>query len=185
LNPNTGPPYFYQDGNYRVDAAFIFQKTHIKTTTYEAISATSYDVTIDDYDVLTGVHTITHATIDGKLPLALTLNSALSNLIQRPLVGTLDDNCGFVPSSTPLNLPWAESASDIGVAAKRANQRATAILRRVKGKANPLIRIGDTVRLIDARRSLDANHMTVARVISINQETGEASMTLDLEDWTR
>jgi hypothetical protein len=185
INPITGPPYFYADGNYYADPAFIFQKTHIKTKTYSSISDNSYDITIDDYDVLLNKHTITHVQIDGKIPLAVTVNSALSNLVQQPLVGSLSDECGFVDSKQPIDLPWAESEADVAKATKRAMQRATAVVRRVKCKANPFIKITDTVLLIDDKRQLNAPHLVVAKTTTLNPETGEATDTIDLEDWTR
>lgn len=182
-DPVAGPPYFYADGKYHADVSEIFQTTHIKTITYESYSATSYQITIDDYDVLLNTHTITRQVIDGKIPLAPTTRSALTNLIQRPLVGTLAHTCEWVDNTVPLDLPWAEDPSDLSKAARRKAQRDSAIVREISAPANPLVRIGHTIRLIDAARSIDARHMLVNKAAKYDSKDASLKDDLTLEYW--
>jgi hypothetical protein len=184
INIRTGPPYLFADGSFRKDPHFIFQKTHIKTTTYEAFGDGAYRLTIEDLDVLTGKITTSVSVIDGKIPLAPTVKSALSNLTQIPVLGILDATCDYVDTKEAVTVIYAGDDGETARAAKRRMQRATAIVRTVKRAANPLIRVGNTVRLIDAKRVLDARHMVVARTITI-KEDGGADMTLTTEYWTK
>jgi len=179
------PPvtFLYVDGSYRADPAFIFQKTHVTTTTYSAYGETSYQLTIDDYDVLNNKLTRTVSIVDGKLPLAPTVNSALSNLIQLPVSAELDNNCDSVPSTLVIDNAWAEDPTEAGRVERRALQRATAIVRRFKHGANPLMRIGHTVRLVDAKRALDARHMLTHKTTVVGEEGG-ADQTTEVEFWS-
>lgn len=180
------PPatFIYADGTYRKDSAYIFQKTHIKTTTYEAVGENSYRLVIEDLDVLAGTISREVRIIDGKVPLAPTVNSALSNLIQRPISTELTDNCDFLETRKVIENTYLESGDDAARAARRAIQRETAIVRRVKHRANPLMKIGDTVRLVSSKRALDARHVLTHRTISIG-ETGGGDQVSELEFWTR
>jgi hypothetical protein len=184
-DPINGPPFTYGDGSFHADPAEIFQTTHVKTTTYEDYSATSCLVTIDDFDVLKNKHTITKQVIDGKIPLAPTKKSALTSLILQPLVGKLLYNCAWVPNTVPLDLPYAENENEMGRAARRQQQRDTAIVRSITLPMNPRIRVGQTVRLIDKGRSIDAMHVVVAIKHIQNSQTGEARAELTLEFWNR
>lgn len=182
--PDPPATFIFVDGTYRKDAAFVFQKTHIKTTTYEAYGEASYLLVIEDFDVLAGTITRTQSIIDGKVPLAPTLSSALSNLIQQPISTELDDNCDFLETRTVIDNQYLESADDAARAARRKLQRETAVVRRVKHRANPLMKIGDTVRLIARKRGLDARHVLTRREIALTEDGG-ANQTSELEFWTR
>jgi hypothetical protein len=181
-----GPPvtFLYIDGTYRADAAYIFQKTHIKTTTYQAYGDSSYLVTIEDRDVLNNKVTRTTSIIDGKIPLAPTQSSALSNLIQQPISGVLEDNCGFAPATTIIDNIYLEDSTDAAKVARRQLQRDTAIVRRVKHGANPLMRLGQTIRLVDEKRGLDGRHVLTRRTIEVSAD-GAATETLEMEFWVR
>ncbi len=182
--PDPPTTFLFVDNTYRKDAAFVFQKTHIKTTTYEAYGDTAYLVTIEDYNVLTRETTRTVSIIDGKIPLAPTINSALTNLILQPITIILEDNCDFIESRTTIDNQWLESADDGATVARRALQRETAITRRLKQAANPMMKIGDTVRLIDEKHGLDARHMLTRRSITLD-ENGAADQVTEMEFWTR
>jgi hypothetical protein len=182
-DPIAGPPYFYADGKYHADVSEIFQTTHVKTITYESYSATSYQITIDDFDVLLNKHTITRQVIDGKIPLAPTIKSALTNLTQRPIVGTLNHQCEWVENTVPLDLPWAEDSSDMAKAARRKAQRDSAIVREITAPANPLVKIGHTIRLVDAPRSIDAKHVLVNKVAKYDSRDASLKDELTLEYW--
>lgn len=184
-NPIVGPPYLYGDGTFHADVSEPFQTTRVRTTTYEAFSETSYQVTIDDFDVLLNKHTISHAIVDGQIPLAPTKKSALTSLILRPIVGTLLYQCSWVPNTVPLNLHYAEDEDDIGKAARRQQQRDTAIVRTIDVPLNPRIREGQTGRLIDAVRSIDALHMIVGVKHTQSSETGKGVTHLEIEYWNR
>lgn len=179
-----GPPYFYADGTYREDAVFRFLATHQITSTYKATGPDSYVVHISDYNILTGKTTEKDVTINGTLPVAETIGTALSNLTQQPIVATLYDPCDFVDSKDAYMVEFAESEEDLNAVGKRRMQRATAIPRRVTLAANPMIKIGDWVRVICSSRALDGLHIVVGRTIVIDS-TGSATMSLDLEFWTR
>jgi hypothetical protein len=178
------PSFLFFDKTYRKDPAYTFQKTHIKTTTYSAYGDSSYLLTISDYDVLTGKTTRTVSVVDGKMPLAPTINSALSNMVQRPIISDLEDNCDFIGSKTDIGNAYLEDGSDAARAAKRALQRVTAIVRTVTHPANPLMKLGHTVRLVAEKRGLDARHILTRRTITLD-ENGSAQQTTDFEFWTR
>lgn len=183
-DPPGGGTFLYIDGSYRANAAYIFQKTRIKTTLYEAYGDTSYRLTIEDRDVLNNVVVRSTSIIDGKAPLAPTVGSALTTLIQQPITGILDDTCGdYVPSTTVLDGAYLEDSSDAAKAARRKRQRDTAIVRRVKHGANPLMKIGQTIRLADQKRTLDARHILVGKTLEM-REDGGADETLEMEFWT-
>jgi len=63
-------------------------------------------------------------------------------------------------------------------------QRNTAIVRRVKHAANPLMKIGHTIRLVDPARGLDARHILTRRTIEMT-DAGAADEVLEMEFWTR
>lgn len=182
--PDPPPTFIYVDGTYRADPAYIFQKTHIKTTAYEAYGDTSYLVTIDDFNVLTGQVTHSVSVVDGKIPLAPTQNSALTNLVQQPTSASLEDNCGFVTTTTVINNQYLESAEDAATAARRQMQRDTAIVRRLKHAANPMMKLGDTVQIIDEKRGLDARHILTRRTFTLDANGG-AEQVSEFEFWTR
>jgi hypothetical protein len=182
-DPIAGPPYFYADGKYHADVAQIFQTTRIKTTTYEDYSATSYQITIDDFDVLLNKHTITRQVIDGKIPLAPTVRSSFTNLIQKPLVGTIDHKCAWVDNTTPLDLPWAEDDEDMGKAGRRQAQRDSAIVRKITIPSNALVQPGHTARLVHAVRDIDANHMIVSKQTRYESKDATLKDDLGLEYW--
>lgn len=184
-NPITGPPYLYADGQFHADVSEIFQVTQIKTSTYEEFSENSYQVTIDTFDVLKNKHTITHQIIDGKIPLAPTRKSSITALILRPLVGQLLHQCSWVPDSVQLDLPWAENSTEMGRAAKRQWQRDSAPVRVIQMPANPLMKLGHTVRRIDAARSTDCMEVIVGVKHTVSSETGKATTELTLEHWAR
>jgi len=183
-DPPGGTTFLYIDGSYRKEAAYIFQITHIKTTTYQAYGTDAYLLTIEDRDVLNNTVTTTTSIIDGKAPLAPTVNSALSNLIQQPILNVLDDNCDFIPGTDTIDGTYLDDGSDAAKAAKRAMQRNTAIVRRVKHAANPLMKIGHTIRLVDPARGLDARHILTRRTIEMT-DAGAADEVLEMEFWTR
>jgi hypothetical protein len=182
--PEPPATFLFFDKTYRKDSAYTFQKTHIKTTTFEAYGNDAYLVTIDDYNVLTGTTTRTVSIVDGKIPLAPTINSALTNLINRPILNTLEDNCDSIDSRTDIGNAWLEDTSDAAKATKRKLQRETAIVRRVKHAANPLMKLGHTIRLVAPKRGLDARHILVQRTITTD-ENGAADEALSMEFWTR
>jgi len=182
--PDPPTTFIYVDGTYRADEAYIFQKTQIKTTTYSAYGASSYQVNVDIYNVLTGQTTHSTSIIDGKIPLAPTISSSLTNLIQQPLSGTLDDNCDFIPATTTIDSGYIQDADEAAFVAKRRMQRATAIVRRLKHAANPMMKLGQTIQLVDGKRSLDGRHVFTGRTVAVN-EAGDASETLQMEFWTR
>jgi hypothetical protein len=180
------PPvtFFFFDTTYRKDPAYILQKTHVKTTTYQAYGEGSYLVTLDDYDVLTGLTTRSTSIIAGKIPLAPTINSALSNLTLRPIISDLNDNCDFIGAKTTIGGAYLEDESDAAKVAKRQLQRVTAIMRNLNHGANPQMKIGQTVRLVAAKRGLDARHVLTRRTISLDDK-GAAKQTTGLEFWVR
>ncbi|MDQ6892200.1 MAG: hypothetical protein M3167_06290 [Acidobacteriota bacterium] len=182
-NPD-GPPDLYADGSYRADPVFQFINTHIVTTTYQATGPDSYTAQIDDFNILTGETTHRTVSINGSLPVAMTKGSVLSNLTQQPIVATLYDPCDFVSSKLAYTVEFAETEDDLSAVARRKMQRATAIVRKVTLAANPLIKIGDTVRLVSTQRLLDGLHIVVGRTITVDP-VGDAKMLLELEFWTR
>lgn len=183
-DPPGGTTFLYVDGSFRANPAYIFQKTRIKTTTYEAYGDTAYLVTIEDRDILNNTVTRTTSIIDGKIPLAPTKNSSLSNLLQQPITGTLEDNCDFIPATITLENGYLEDGTDAAKAARRALQRATAIVRRLKHAVNPLMKIGDTIRLVDDKRGLDGRHVLARRSVELNEDGG-ADEALEMEFWVR
>lgn len=183
-DPPGGTSFVYIDGSYRADPAYVFQKTHVKTTTFEAYGDAAYIARIEDLDVLANTITREVRIIDGKIPLAPTQNSALTTLVQQPITGVLDDNCDYVPGTTTVSGGYLEDATDGSKAARRALQRATAIVRKVRHGANPLMKIGQTIRLIDPKRGIDARHVLVGRTIELTEEGGANEM-LELEFWIR
>lgn len=186
-DPINGTTYFFADNTWRVAPAYSFQATGVKTTTYEASGLNSYQVTVDDFSPLTGATTRTTSLAAGAGPPAPTINTALSGLISQTSFATLTDSCldDFVDSKKALRFAWAETAEELARAARRAMQRDSAIIRTIKMPTNPLIKIGDTVRLVDPKRSLDALHLVTARAIANNLDTGDSTMTLTLEYWVR
>src|ERR1017187_4450108 len=152
----NGPPYFYADNNFHADVWEPFQLTRIVTTDYEALSSTSYKVTIDDFDVLNNKHKFSTEIIDGLLPLATTIQSNMTSLTQRPIVGQLLNQCEWVDNTTPLDLPWVEGDGEMQTATMRQLQRDTAIVRTFTAPWNPLLRVGMTARLIHAMRGIDS-----------------------------
>lgn len=182
--PEVPATFLYVDGSYRADPEYIFQKTHIKTTTYSAYGDTSYLLTIADLNVLTGVTQHSTSIVDGKLPLAPTVSSNLSNLIQQPITGVLDDACDTIPATIAIDSPYAQDEGEAAALAKRRMQRETAIVRRVKHGVNPLMRIGQTVQLIDDKRGVDARHIITGKSFSYSEE-GAADETLEMENWIR
>lgn len=180
--PDPPLTFLYIDRTYRKDPAFIFQRTRVKTTTYEALGDEAYLVTIEDFDVLNGTRTREVHIIDGKIPLAPTVNSALTNLIQQPISTVLSDNCDFIETRTTLDNQWLEDDQDASKAARRKHQRDNAIIRRLKHAANPLMQLGDTVRLVDAKRGLDKRHIVARRTITVSED-GAADQVTEFEDW--
>lgn len=185
LTPVIGPTYLYADKTFRADPVFIKQITRIKTTTVDTFSENSYRVTIDDWDVLPDIHTITHETRDGKVPLALTKNSSLTNLVLRPIVGTLQQECGFVGNTTPLDVPFAETEEEMTAVAHRQRQRDTAVVRELDMPLNPFIKGGHTVRVINRGRSIDKRLIVVGGKASHSADTGRALGHLVTEDWQK
>lgn len=179
-----GPPYEFADHTYRRDVAFSWMVTSVVTTTYSQVAPDSYQVTTDTFDVLTGITTTKTVTVNGLLPTAPSKGSPLSSLTQQPLVSTLTDKCSFVDSRVGETIPWAEGFDDLCSVSRRRNQRATAIVRKIKMRANPKIAIGQTARVICAQRKVDGNHMVVGREFTFDQD-GTADMLLWLEYWTR
>jgi len=182
--PDPPTTFLYVDGTYRKDRVYIFQKTHIKTTTYSAYGDGAYLLTIDDLNVLTGVTTHTTSIIDGKIPLAPTVASSLSNLIQQPITGILDDNCDGITKTLVIDSEFVQDEGEAAKVAKRRMQRETAIVRRVKHSLNPLMKIGHTIRVVDPERDVDARHMLMGKHFTMD-EKGSADEVLELECWTR
>jgi hypothetical protein len=182
--PEPPHTFLFIDGTYRKDSAYVFQKTHIITTTWSAYGDGAYLLTIEDYDVLTGKTTRTVSVVDGKIPLAPTINSSLTNLIQQPILTNLEDNCDFVNTRTDLANGYIEDGTDASKAAKRRQQRDTAVVRRVSHAANPLMQIGDTIRLVAEKRGLDARHVLTHKSITVD-ENGAADQKSEMEFWTR
>jgi hypothetical protein len=187
VSPCAGPGYMFSDSSFRSQPAETFQTTHIKTYTYEARADDEYEVTLDDFNVLTGKTTRTVTLVQGQMPLAPTVKSSLTSLILQAFAGGYTDPCvanAFAGKQESLNVSWAENQADVNRAAHRAMQRATAIVRTIKGPADPNIRIGQTVRLIQPVRHIDACHMVVGRQFTVNPEGG-AMQELELEEWMR
>ena len=184
-DPVSGPPYLYADGKYYADAAEIFQPTAVKITSYNAFGQTSYQVTLESFDPLSGAPPLTtQFIVDGQMPLAPTQGSAQSRLVRRPAIQQLSVSpCDFVSSVQALDLPWAEDEDDMAAAGRRAMQRATAVPFQLKLPANPMIKRGDTVQVIHRARGIDWMCLVVGRHFTVDGTTGEASMELDLEWW--
>lgn len=182
-DPVVGPPYYYADKNFHADPYEIFQKTRIKTSTYEQFSETSYKIKIDDFDVLHNIHTYSTVEIDGKIPLTPTKKSALIAYSQEPIVGTLAHKCAWVDNTVPLDLPYAEDEEDIGKAARRQQQRDSAIARTITIPFNPFIKPGHTVRLVIPSRGIDADHMVIGTSTKHSSDTGSSMTQLSLEYW--
>jgi len=182
-----GPPYWYGT-TFRRDPVDTFQLTSTSTITYEAYGPGSFLVTVVDVDALTGAITRTTSIQQGTAPLPTTINSALSRLILQPIVGTLVDNCiteHFVSFKKAVSLPWAETIEEVQTQLRRMAQRDSAIVRTLGGPWNPLIRIGQTVHVVDPVRLIDGNHLVVQTQGSRDGVTGVASMKLTGEFWTR
>lgn len=182
--PDPPTTFLYVDSTYRKDRVYIFQKTHIKTTTYSAYGDGAYLVVIDDLDVLTGINTHTTSIIDGKIPLAPTVGSSLSNLIQQPITEVLDDNCDSIDKTITIDSEYLQDESEGAKLAKRRMQRETAIVRRVKHGVNPLMKIGHTIQVIDPKRSVDGRHVLLGKHFTMG-ENGAADEVLEMEFWTR
>ncbi len=182
-DPIKGPPYFYADKNFYADVAWIFQVTLIVTTDWEAFSVTSYKITIDTFDVLKNTHTVTTQIVDGNIPLAPTISSGLTSLVQRPLIGSLNAKCTWVDNTKPLDLPWAENPDDMAKAAKRQQQRDSAILREFTAPWNPLLKVGMTVFLVHPSRGIAAKHIVVGIKGTVDPVNARAKMDLQLEYW--
>lgn len=182
--PDPPATFIYADKTYRKDAAYIFQRTHVLTTTYEAYGDTAYKKTVDDFDVLRAQHTITVSIVDGKIPMAPTVGSPYSALINQPITEVLEDNCDFIETRTTIDSQYLQNWAEGATAARRKLQRETAVVRRVQMPANPLMRRGQTVRLVSRKRGVDKRHVLARRTITID-ENGGAVMVPELEDWVR
>lgn len=186
--PQSPPPYFFGDATFRANPAYTKQLTEVKTTSYESQGGNSIAVTVEEYDPVTGTTSGGTNVIFGTLPAAITRNSVFSRLVQRPISGTMIDGCidaHFVPGRTALNLEWAEDEDDIARATRRQMQRDSAVVRRLRCAANPLMRVGQIIMLIDLGRSIRAKHVLVAKKTTRNWETGDATAQLTLEFWPR
>jgi hypothetical protein len=186
--PETPPPYYFPDATFRYDPAYTLQLTAQGTTDYAASGSSSVQVTTADFNPATGQFDTTTTTVAGNAPRAITVNSAFTSLVQQPTAGTLIDGCideHFVSGKASLDLPWAETAEEVNRATRRQMQRDSAMVRRVALAANPLMKIGDTVRLVDQKRTVAASHMLTGKKITRNTETGAANMQLTLEFWVR
>lgn len=182
--PDPPTTFLYVDGTYRADRVYIFQKTHIVTTTYSAYGAGAYLLVIDDLEVLTGIVKHSVSIIDGKIPLAPTVSSSLSNLIQQPINLVLDDSCDSIPSTVVVDNQYIQNEDEGSKMAKRRMQRETAIVRRVKHGVNPLMKIGHTVQLIDPKRGVDARHILLGKSFTMSVD-GAADEVLEMEFWIR
>lgn len=186
--PEAPPPYYFADGTFRVDPAFTLQLTSQKKTSYAASGIGNITVITSTFDPATQTFDLTSTTLAGNAPRATTINSAFTSLVQQPQAGTLIDDCidgHYVPGKVGLSLEWAESQTEMATAIRRQMQRDSAIVRRLKLAANPLMRIGHTYDVIVSKRAIDARHMLVGRKIARNLETGGADMWLTLEYWIR
>jgi hypothetical protein len=186
--PETPPPYYFPDGTFRYDAAYSLQLTDRKTTSYASTGSSSLSVTTAVFNPATGQFDTTTITVAGNAPRATTVASTYTTTVQQPIAGTLIDDCidaHYVPGKVGLNLQWAESQAEANTAARRQMQRDSAITRRVKCAANPQMRLGDTVELIDQKRDVAAKHVIVAKRTTRNLETGAADQQLTLEFWIR
>lgn len=187
-DPAASPPYLFADGSYRRDPAFTFQVTLIRQVAYQPQSLNDYQTTTTTFEPLSGEPASTEVSVSsGQIPMAPTINTALSTLVVQPVIATLTDDCldGFVESKKALNLQWAETEDDFTRQARRAMQRDSAIVRTIRMATNPQIKIGDTVRLVIPKRGIDALHLVIGRSITNNLETGDSTMTLTLEYWVR
>jgi hypothetical protein len=186
--PENPPPYYFPDGTYRVDPAYTLQLTAQKTTSYTATGTNNLSVTTSVFDPTTGQYNTVTTTISGNAPRATTVNSSFSTLVQEPQAGTLIDDCiegHYVPGKVGLSIEWAESQAEMSTAIRRQMQRDSAIVRRVKCATNPLMRIGQTIKLVVPKREIAARHVLVGKRSTRNLETGANDMQLTLEFWTR
>ncbi len=184
----TSPPYFFADGTWRAEQFFSLQLIAQTTTGYAASGSGNVTVVTATFNPATGQFSTETITIAGNAPRVTTVNSAYTTLVQQPQAGTLIDSCidaHYVPGKAGLTLQWAESQTEVATATRRQMQRDSAIVRRVKCAANPNRRPGDTVDMIDQKRSIDARHMLVGKRTTRNTETGAADDQLTLEYWIR
>jgi hypothetical protein len=184
----TTPPYFFADGSWRFDQAFSLQLIAQKTTGYAATGTSNVTVVTATFNPATEQFETSSLTIAGNAPRATTVSSVYTTLTQQPQAGTLIDDCidaHYVPGKVGLSLQWAENQTEVNTAARRQMQRDSAIVRRVKCAANPQMKIGQTVKIVDQKRTINAKHMLVAKRTSRNLETGAADMQLTFEFWIR
>jgi hypothetical protein len=187
-DPAASPPYLFADGSYRRDPAYTFQVTLIRQVAYQPQGLNSYQTTTTTFEPLSGEPASTEVSVSsGQVPMAPTINTALSTLVVQPVVATLTDDCldEFVSSKKALNLQWAETEDDFTRQARRAMQRDSAIVRTIRMATNPRIGSGDTVRLVIPTRGIDALGLVIGRLITNNLETGDSTMALTLEFWIR
>lgn len=186
-DPLTSPPYFFADSTWRRDPAYTFQAVLVTTVTYQQTGPDSYQQITVTLDLLTGETSTDVQTFSGIPPRVQTVNTALTSLVVQPTFGTLEDDCldEFVESKKSLTLKWAETDQEFSNSIRRQMQRDSAIVRSWTMAANPLIKIGHTVRVIHPKRSIDALHIVTARTITRNSETGDCSMKLTVEYWVR
>lgn len=180
--------FFFADGGFRELSVDQFAIAQLKITEHEAVGTGGYSVATTVHSLIGGDVDRVFQVVPGKIPLAPTRRSALTAFVQSAYTSVITDDCvtqDFVQSArTAIDLPWAEDQSDVQRAATRRMQRATAIPRQVTLRANPLMKVGQTLRLIDATRGLDSKHLIVGRRITMDP-SGGAMMELDLECWVR
>jgi hypothetical protein len=184
----TAPPYFFADGSWRTDQAFSLQLIAQKTTGYAATGTSNITVVTATFNPATGQFETSSLTIAGNAPRATTVSSVYTTLTQQPQAGTLIDDCiaaHYVPGKVGLSLQWAENQTEVNTAARRQMQRDSAIVRRVKCAANPQMKVGQTFKVTNQKRSIDAKHMLVSKRTTRNLETGAADMQLTFEFWIR
>jgi hypothetical protein len=174
----------FADSSFRAKPEDSFQPLKTTVSTFEAYGDRAHIVSIVSFDPLTGEVSRNTSIADGDVPLAPTVRSILSSLQSRTILASIEDNCGTIDSRTDISSQWAQSITDASTMIKRRVQRETAIVRRFTHAANPLMKLGDTLRLVSERRGLDALHILVQRTISVD-ENGAGNETLTTEYWTR
>lgn len=186
-DPLTSPPYFFPDNTWRKDSAYTFQPTSVRTVAYQATGPDSYQVATTTLDPLTGQTSTDVQTFSGITPRVQTVNTALSSLTVQPVFATLTDDCldEFVESKKSVTTLWAETNTEMQNQMRRQMQRDSAIIRSWSMAANPQMKMGDTIRLVHPKRSIDALHILRDRTTTWNSETGDCTMRLTVEYWVR
>jgi hypothetical protein len=187
-NPING--FLYGDGVYRAEAVETFRPLVERRVSMTAIGEGSYEIALVETDIMSGRTTTLVSIVDGTMPLAPNVASAISGTFGKPVVSQMVDLAlsaafAFTRPTTPDNFPYAQNLDELRAAQLRSIQRAAAIKRQIKMPARPDYKIGQTLETIDENRNSDAAEIIVGRQISHDGQTGEAGMVLDVENWPR